>query len=112
MKAVLVVAAVVKTFMYGGLDAGMMSVVGCLVVLPTMGYFAIKIWPNTPIGRRVIPPNPVLSDEEDGVLNYEIMITDSVMFTEPFTQGKSWQWIPGVEIEPYDCVAEWNESTQ
>lgn len=53
-----------------------------------------------------------LSDEEDGVLNYEIMITDSVMFTEPFTQGKSWQWIPGVEIEPYDCVAEWNESTQ
>ena len=53
-----------------------------------------------------------LSEEEEGVLNYEITITDPVMFTEPFTQGKTWRWTPGVELEPYDCVAEWEESTR
>ena len=56
-----IIAAVVKTFAYGGRDAGMISVLACLTVLPTMGYFAVKYWPHTPIGRRIAPPNPVLT---------------------------------------------------
>lgn len=62
-----IIAAVVKTFMYGGRDAGMISVVTCLTVLPTMGYFAVKYWPHTPIGRRIVPPNPVLTDADTSV---------------------------------------------
>lgn len=50
-----------------------------------------------------------LSDEENGVLNYELTITDPVMFTEPFTHRSDWRWTPGIEVEPYDCAAEWEE---
>ena len=49
-----------------------------------------------------------LSEEGDR-LNYAITITDSIMFTAPFTIERTRGWTPGVEIEPYDCVAEWGE---
>lgn len=57
-----IIAAVVKTFIYGGQDAGMISVLACMTLLPTMGYFAVKYWPHTPIGRRMVPPNPTSND--------------------------------------------------
>ena len=62
-----IIAAVVKTFIYGGRDAGMISVLACLTILPTMGYYAVKYWPNTPVGRRMAPPNPVLTSADTSV---------------------------------------------
>ena len=55
--------AIVKTFDYGQ-TAGTLSIVGSLIALPTIAVASIKIWPNTPIGRLIAPPNPVLTREQ------------------------------------------------
>lgn len=54
----LVVWAVVKTFLEAGQAAGVIAVLACLVLLPTLAYVSIKMWPHTPIGRKIAPPNP------------------------------------------------------
>ncbi len=40
-------------------------------------------------------------------LNYSITMTDPVMLTEPFTLGWTRQWVPEIELHPYDCVVDW-----
>ncbi len=62
-----VITAVVRTFSYGGRDAGIMAVLICLVALPTLAYVAIKYWHQTPIGKRISPPNPVLTSADTSV---------------------------------------------
>ncbi|MFQ5494449.1 MAG: hypothetical protein ACE5EX_03625 [Phycisphaerae bacterium] len=57
-----VVAAVVRTFSYAGRDAGVVAILVCLVLLPVLAYVSIRVWPHTAIGRRIAPPNPVLTD--------------------------------------------------
>lgn len=61
------VAAIVKTFQTGGNQAGFISIVACMIFLPTFAYFSIKYWPLTPIGRRIAPPNPTLTVEDTTV---------------------------------------------
>ncbi len=61
------VAAVVKTFDYGGRSAGIVAILTCAVLLPTFGFLAIKYWPQTPIGRLIAPPNPVLTSADAGI---------------------------------------------
>jgi len=41
------------------------------------------------------------------VLNYSITIRDPSIFASPFTIERTREWVPGIEIEPYDCVVEW-----
>lgn len=55
------VAGVVQTFRVGGEKAGTIAILACLVALPAFAMAAIKIWPRTWVGRRVAPPNPVVS---------------------------------------------------
>jgi len=46
---------------------------------------------------------------EDGSrLDYAVTITDPTTFTEPITQERFWVYLPGIEVEPYNCQA--NES--
>lgn len=61
------VTAVVKTFTYGGREAGVIAVLACLVFLPTFAYLSVKYWPRTAVGRRISPPNPVLTAEDTSV---------------------------------------------
>ena len=37
-------------------------------------------------------------------LNYRLTVTDPATLTEPVTRQKYWTWIPGVEIESYECT--------
>ena len=46
-----------------------------------------------------------LSDDQTH-LNYRVTVTDPVTFTESVTREKYWIWIPGVEIQPYQCTVE------
>ena len=46
-----------------------------------------------------------LSDDQ-ARLNFRVTVTDPATFTEPVTREKYWTWIPGVEIQPYDCTIE------
>ena len=61
------VVAVAKTFSYGGREAGVIAVFTCLVFVPTFAIVAIKYWHRTPIGRRIAPPNPVMTAADAGV---------------------------------------------
>ncbi|MGI9259419.1 MAG: DUF6152 family protein [Gammaproteobacteria bacterium] len=48
------------------------------------------------------------SAADDGqTLNYSITIDDPIMFTEPFAIDRFREAGPGIEIEPFDCVLEW-----
>ncbi|MCY3729937.1 MAG: DUF6152 family protein [Rhodospirillaceae bacterium] len=49
-----------------------------------------------------------LSDDGN-VLNYTFTAIDPVMFTRPITFHRPREWTPGIEIVPYDCIAEWDE---
>lgn len=44
---------------------GLSSILFLLVMTPLMISFALKIWPNTPIGRRLILGSPTPDDELD-----------------------------------------------
>jgi len=68
----LLVAGIVQTFRYGGEKAGAVSVIACLVVLPVFAVVAIKVWPRTWVGRRIAPPNPVLTPRDSSVPVEEI----------------------------------------
>jgi len=41
--------------------------------------------------------------EEGSMLDYEMVITDPVNFTEPVILKKKWIHVPGVEILPFEC---------
>lgn len=58
--------AVYQTFANYGEQAGLLSILACMVLLPTMAYVAVKYWRQTPIGRRIVPPNPVLTNADAG----------------------------------------------
>jgi membrane-bound serine protease (ClpP class) len=61
------VVAVVKTFSYGGREAGVIAIFACSVFLPAFAFVAIKYWRRTPIGRRIAPPNPVVTAADTSV---------------------------------------------
>lgn len=61
------VAAVVKTFNYGGREAGIIAVIACMVFLPVFAFVAIKYWHLTPVGRRIAPPNPIVRATDSSV---------------------------------------------
>jgi hypothetical protein len=39
-------------------------------------------------------------------LDYTLTITDPGIFTSPPTFSKSWLWVPGERVEPYDCESD------
>jgi len=57
--------AVYRTFQLSELG-GYVSLMLLAVILPTMVILAVRHWHRTPIGRRISPPNPVLTVEDAG----------------------------------------------
>jgi hypothetical protein len=51
-----------------------------------------------------------LADTGD-ILLYSITVTDPIMFSQPFTLGRPREWTPDVELEAFDCVAEWDDAS-
>jgi len=68
----LIVAGVVQTFRHGGDRAGGIATIACLIGLPVFAMAAVRIWPKTWVGRRIAPPNPVISDRDTSVPVEEI----------------------------------------
>lgn len=58
--------AIVETFKISE-TAGWISLGTCLVGLPALGMLGLKVWYRTPLGRRIAPPNPVLTEADLGV---------------------------------------------
>ncbi len=55
--------AVYLTFQISN-SAGFVSIVSLLLVVPTILVVAVKHWHRTPIGRRISPPNPTLTEQD------------------------------------------------
>lgn len=50
------------------------------------------------------------SVSDDGqTLSYSITVGDPVVFAQPFTMDRTRQALPGHEIEPFDCVLDWQD---
>ncbi len=45
-------------------------------------------------------------NEDGSRLNYEVIVTDPWLFTEPVTLSKAWRWIPGDAVLPFNCTDE------
>lgn len=58
------VGGVVLTFQAFGQTAGLVATVLCAIGLPIGASIALRIWPKTRLGKMVIPPNPILTDED------------------------------------------------
>lgn len=54
-----------QTFQFGEV-AGVASLIGVFVFLIAFAATAVKFWPNTWVGRRMAPPNPVMTSEDTG----------------------------------------------
>lgn len=51
------------------------------------------------------------SVSDDGrTLNYSITVDDPIIFAQPFTMDRTRRAAPGVEIVPFDCISEWQDS--
>ena len=59
-------AAIYKTFAYGE-TAGVIAIALTAVAVPTLGVVAVKNWYRTPFGKRLAPPNPVLTAADTSV---------------------------------------------
>ncbi len=44
--------------------AGTVGLISTLIVLPVGLYMSVRMWHRTPIGRRISPPNPVLTEKD------------------------------------------------
>ena len=51
------------------------------------------------------------SVSDDGkTLNYSITIDDPVIFTEPFTMDRTREAAPGIVLEPFNCIFNWEDA--
>lgn len=66
------ISGIVSTFQQYGQTAGSITILSCLVVLPIFTVAAVKYWPRTWIGRRIAPPNPILTSADTSVPVAEI----------------------------------------
>ena len=43
-------------------------------------------------------------NDEGSRLDYELTVTDPWLFTQPVVLGKSWRWVPGDRVLPFECT--------
>lgn len=44
-------------------------------------------------------------NDDGSRLEYEQTLIDPWLFTEPFIRTKTWVWVPGDQVRPYECAA-------
>ena len=49
--------------------------------------------------------------DDGSQLNYSIVANDPIVFTAPVELERAWLWEPGIELMPYDCVAQWGDTS-
>ena len=66
-------------------------------------------WPHfdgggTPISGDAVYEERFSVSEDGKRLNYTVLVTDPATFTEPVLLDRLWLWVPGVQVERYDCT--------
>ncbi|MEE8439542.1 MAG: hypothetical protein V3S07_08125, partial [Micropepsaceae bacterium] len=47
---------------------------------------------------------------DNDTLEHSFTATDPVMFTQPIHFERARRWTPGVELQPFNCLARWEEA--
>lgn len=61
---------------------------------------------GTPMSADVEMTERFTISEDGSRLDYEIAVTDPANLVEPATWVASWNWVPGAEVEPFECEVE------
>ena len=61
------IAGVIKTYHLHGDTAGTISLILCMVFVPTMGIVAVKYFRRTWIGKIISPPNPIVTRSDTSI---------------------------------------------
>jgi hypothetical protein len=64
---------------------------------------------GTPQSDRVSFVESFRVADDGSRLDYSIVATDPVMFSEPIRLERAWRWQPGTEMFEFDCVPEWTD---
>ena len=71
-------------------------------------YFDLNPIPlqGVPQSRAVEMVERFTLNDDETELDYDLTVSDPATFTEPVLAPSlfTWQWQPGVEVEPYECV--------
>ena len=79
-----------------------------LVVRTTAVDFPFFDLSGTPQSEQVEFVERFTMTANESRLNYTLTAIDPVMFTAPVVLERFWTWIPGVELESFECVL-WND---
>ena len=80
-----------------------------LVVTTTHVDWPYYLNSGTPQSDQVSYIERFSMSNDEQTLAYSLTISDPVVFPEPFVIERTREWTPGVEIEPFDCVADWSD---
>ena len=80
-----------------------------LVVTTTHVDWPYYLNSGTPQSDQVSYIERFSMSNNEQTLTYSLTISDPVVFPEPFVIERTREWVPGVEIEPFDCVADWSD---
>jgi hypothetical protein len=76
------------------------------LVVTTSAILAPQFTAGIPLSESARVEERFELSDDQARLNYRITVTDPATFTEPVTREKYWAWIPGVEIQPFECTVE------
>jgi len=62
---------------------------------------------GTPLSDQVSFVETFRVADDGSRLDYSMVATDPVMFSEPVRLERAWLWQPGTEMFEFDCVPEW-----
>jgi hypothetical protein len=70
---------------------------------------SLSTWPyldggGTPISADAEYEERFTVSDDGKRLNYTVLVTDPTTFTEPVLLDRFWLWVPGVQVEAYDCT--------
>jgi hypothetical protein len=76
---------------------------GDSLVVTTSSILAPQFTAGIPLSESARVEERFELSGDQARLNFRVTVTDPATFTEPVTREKYWTWIPGVEIQPYEC---------
>ena len=73
-------------------------------MVATTGVNSLSFRSGIPLSEDVEILERFSLSPDERRLDYEITVTDPVIFTEPVTMNSNWIWRPGESIKPYNCI--------
>lgn len=80
-----------------------------LVVRTTHIDYPLMLPDGTPHSDQVELLERFETSEDESLLTYTVTVTDPVIFAQPVTVRQQRRWLPGYQIEEFDCALQWED---